>query len=984
MPKATAGGASILLEAVDCLCKASTWAETRALIEAHPELLSSAAQRALRSLEHDSLTPIIPLRRLHAFHRDLLLLCRRKGVYEAFRPLGVPCRPDDQVKQGSAPPAAIARDLRRLARLREREWSSPQAHASINALIERVLRRVPPNQAPGFRADLYVDLGRNYLLQSRYDDEPPIGEAAACYWAAITIYGREGLRQEQAEAQVALAQALVEFPGPDPVAGLKEAISLLGDVLMVCSLEEAPRDWAGAHRCLAQAHRALAAAEGRPHHLHESLSHCYQALRVFGGDNHPLEYARVLTTMGDAYLSLHSAERIADVRRAIASYRQALRFLEPAHDPHDSVRVQNNLGLAYKQLAQEGYPPAWDLAVACFEAALTTPGIASATLTRARVLNNLGIARAALADEGRQGAGAEAIRYFRMADRLIAQREPSLDKAQIRGNLGRVLMRHATEGQSRREAERYLRAALVVQTVAVDPRGHRRASSHLGDLYARAKRWSDALEAYNSAIAAHERLYDRAGAEEARTAELGQNASLFVRKAYCLARLGRVADGRQTLEAGRARALRSALSRTVADTADAAQDGRPFDGEPRRRSGEFGMPALGADRCALVYLATTELGSAALIAPTDSEAADADNIVWCHALRENEMRELLISRDGKHGLLGAAQRGTTLAVCQSLDEVLPVLGERLMAPVVERLHDLHYARALLVPCGLLGLLPLHLAHVDGRYAQECLSLGYTPSAGVLRALHARGPVSAEPRFLAMANPTHTSEVRREGDEPAFAMYPLPLAEAEAMAIGRLMAPHPSRILSGDAATREQVRSALGQASHIHFACHGVLDCARPLQSGLALAGSDWLTVSDLLAMDGGVRAELVTLSACNTLLADFRSAPDELVGLPAAFLRAGAKQVVGSFWPVPEAATMMLMTRFYRHYLVDGLTPTLALQRAQSWLRQATAKDLREGASASRQTRGHAVRVASPRGQEGKAPYAHPYHWGAFAVFGGA
>ena len=66
---------------------------------------------------------------------------------------------------------------------------------------------------------------------------------------------------------------------------------------------------------------------------------------------------------------------------------------------------------------------------------------------------------------------------------------------------------------------------------------------------------------------------------------------------------------------------------------------------------------------------------------------------------------------------------------------------------------------------------------------------------------------------------------------------------------------------------------------------------------------------------------------------------------------AGAEQLLVSLWNVNDGSTAELMKRFYRYYEQEGLTATVALQKAQEEM------------------------MNIPE-------YAHPYYWGAFVVQG--
>ncbi|MGB9872576.1 MAG: CHAT domain-containing protein, partial [Anaerolineae bacterium] len=142
---------------------------------------------------------------------------------------------------------------------------------------------------------------------------------------------------------------------------------------------------------------------------------------------------------------------------------------------------------------------------------------------------------------------------------------------------------------------------------------------------------------------------------------------------------------------------------------------------------------------------------------------------------------------------------------------------------------------------------------------------------------------------------------------------------------------------------------------------------------------------------------LAVLSACQTAITDFRDLPEEAVGLPAGLLQAGAPAVVGTLWPVADASTALLMTRFYEVLLQEGEPPAQALRRAQLWLRDLTNADLeayltthwrlaearRESArrmplSLVEELMLQVLTTDDPAGR----PFADPYFWAPFTFTG--
>ena len=77
---------------------------------------------------------------------------------------------------------------------------------------------------------------------------------------------------------------------------------------------------------------------------------------------------------------------------------------------------------------------------------------------------------------------------------------------------------------------------------------------------------------------------------------------------------------------------------------------------------------------------------------------------------------------------------------------------------------------------------------------------------------------------------------------------------------------------------------------LHFCCHGAADPQDPVRSGLHLADDERITAADVMSQH--IASRLVVLSACESGIVG-RDLPDEVIGLPTAFLEAGAAGVVG-------------------------------------------------------------------------------------------
>jgi len=219
-----------------------------------------------------------------------------------------------------------------------------------------------------------------------------------------------------------------------------------------------------------------------------------------------------------------------------------------------------------------------------------------------------------------------------------------------------------------------------------------------------------------------------------------------------------------------------------------------------------------------------------------------------------------------------------------------------------------------------------------------VAFAYAPSARAL--IHARQIAAAVPKetLFAVNNPDGS----------------LHYADQEVNAVTRhFSAPW---VANHKQATRNTALLALPQCDVYHFACHGNNNWQSPLESALQMysqVGRVPLTVADLLGLEGRLHAQLAFLSACETGLIG-TELPDEMVGLAAGFMQAGAARVISSLWPVNDESTAILAAQFYENWKGNGMSPLEALVAAQCSVRD--------------------------EGDNGR--WAHPYYWAAFTLTG--
>jgi CHAT domain-containing protein/Tfp pilus assembly protein PilF len=248
---------------------------------------------------------------------------------------------------------------------------------------------------------------------------------------------------------------------------------------------------------------------------------------------------------------------------------------------------------------------------------------------------------------------------------------------------------------------------------------------------------------------------------------------------------------------------------------------------------------------------------------------------------------------------------------------------------------------VIVPDDRLWELPFQALLDEGdRYVIERSAVSYAPSLTVLREMRARSDKrraeAAASTLLALGNPfigQGTVERARLTlrDEK---LSPLPEAEDEVRALGRLYGARRSKVYIGAEAREDRLKAEAGQARILHFATHGVLNNAAPLYSYLALAQGDknedgLLEAWELMQLD--LKADLAVLSACETARGR-TSAGEGVIGLTWALFVAGAPATLVSQWEVESASTRDLMLGFHRQLqaprAAGRLTKAESLRRA--------------------------------------------------------
>ncbi len=284
------------------------------------------------------------------------------------------------------------------------------------------------------------------------------------------------------------------------------------------------------------------------------------------------------------------------------------------------------------------------------------------------------------------------------------------------------------------------------------------------------------------------------------------------------------------------------------------------------------------------------------------------------------------------------------------------LSRALLEPLADRLDQ--FRRLVLVVDAPLERLPFEvLRHPrTGRWLIESHEISYLPSFSVLASLRQRSGAPAGPAGLtSSACPPASSELLAMGDpilasrderwpagatdprsaDEALALQRLPATAAEVESIAGLYPVGATTVALGPEATRERFLAEAAAHRVIHVASHARSDAEAPERSKIALSCVDAvgqvpaescdIYFEDIVALD--LCGRIVVASACET--AGGRSLAGEgVLGLPRAFLHAGASTVVASLWRVADGPTAELMRTFHRQ-LREGTAPAAALRQAK-------------------------------------------------------
>ena len=683
----------------------------------------------------------------------------------------------------------------------------------------------------------------------------------------------------------------------------------------------------------------------------EALDYLHKSLAVLqelgaAGDRRSLAYK--YQNIGLVY------RRQGHLDQALAYSRKSLDILVEIDDKFGIANLQNNIGVIYK--SQGLYNEAltfFQNALAGYEALKATPGMA-------RALNNIG-------DTYRlQGRHDDALEPLLKSLRL---REQGKDRGAVTLSLNNLARLYETQGKYAEMLEVSQRSAKLADEI-YSREEIWTAHDHIGRALVGLGKPAEARNSFVAAIAGIEALRrEIAGGEQQQQSFLENRLSPWFGMIDVLVSQQKYAEALTFAEQSKARVLLDALQtgranlRTSWSKEEQEAEERQrqklvtlnsqLTNESRREKSDVSRVAelkSAVEKARLeyedfetkLYVTHPELrlqrGAAPIIKADElaSFVPDASSALLEYVVDEDKTFLFVVTKSDLRVYTLPLKRDELAKQTEAFRKQVAArdlgfrasavkLYESLLKPAEAQLRG--RTNLLIVPDNTLWDLPFQtLVNSANRFLIEDAAISYAPSLTVLREMTKRRKVEAAhaspPTLLALGNPLVGSETLkraamtlRDGK-----LDPLPEAEEEVKALGRLYGASRSKVYIGAEAREDRVKGEASRAKYFTSRHTEFSNNASPMYSHLALAdggaGEDGLLEAwELMQLD--LHADLAVLSACETARGRF-GAGEGMVGLSWAMFMAGVPSIVVSQWKVESAGTRDLMVNFHRGLMSSG------------------------------------------------------------------
>lgn len=880
------------------------------------------------------------------------------------------------------------------AALRLDDASRAENHARAKNAVDAVLRNLPRDAFPYLWARAANLLGAIHLDDGDGSSDT-LRAAVAAFEQSLQVWTKSNYPGEWATTQRNIALALRKTGAVDQ---LDKAISALEQALTVITRADRPREWSVLMMELGDVYTT----RGRTADIEKAVQVFKDALAAIDPASDPDQWGLIQGRLGEAYLARRLGVRQNNVLLARQALETAARTIRKDNDPSRWGQVQLSLGATYYYDRSDRANKA---------AALRALRQAATVITRqndpirwAKLNANLAAIYLEQPDGGVLEHLRAAVEAATNALQIFDARTMPAEWILTQRNLASAHHRSAmfSGGPSREahlaEARKVYQAALALSPRETHPADRLRTLAGLIQVDADRADWLSVESVSEDGMATAEQLIAESVFEEELSSIVSRVSTAASLGALAAAHRGDATAAWNRLERVRARLLSSGLrtdERSLSETQkaelrllrerlrslDPYDAPESFDQRQSIRSEIARLRGLAqAEQSVrapdattpIVTMAVTTFGGAVLVRTGDRDLVGLIGTRSGPVLHAMMFGSLSQGKGAKWDWVGG----------EGADGVAGNIAAPLW-PMLERAGVARGSRIVWIPPYQLSHVPLAAARhpTTNESLIDRYEIVQVPSldAWLIASARMREQANAAPRIAGIFNPT--------GD--------LPHADAEKTLIAGTVPKLPIEI-----ADRGIEPTALldkfATSSIWHFATHGRFDWGDFRRSGVELGpAADTkprrLTSEELLYGVDRIGPKLVLLTICESGLGDIKETPNESLGLPSAFLQAGAAGVVAAMWKVEDLSTALLVAKFYDAHLVESLPPPAALRAAQLWLRSATGDDLFDFVQALQ------ARVESPAVSAAfeqivaavqalprtERPYSDVKRWGAFVYVGG-
>ncbi|MBE8970170.1 CHAT domain-containing protein [Nostocales cyanobacterium LEGE 12452] len=717
---------------------------------------------------------------------------------------------------------------------------------------------------------------------------------------------------------------------------METAIQFYQAALQVYTHGAFPQEWANTRNNLANVYRKRIQGD-KTENLEIAIHYDQNALQIYTRETFPLDWAKTQDSLGNCYLHRIRGNREENIEAAITCFQSALQISTYEADPHNWAATQNNLALAYSNRIKGNRLENLAVAIQSYQNALNIYTHFTLPENHVKSLFNLGLAY----------RDSNQMLLAKTTFLAAIQTVESLRSEIVSGNETKQKLAEEWNKLYQRMVEVCLNLRYNDQAIEYVERSKNR---NLVELILTKDRHTIFPQ---EVVAQLDRLRDEIASSQSQL----QNATAEEPTALV-----------QHLQ--QLRQQRNELQDRYLPIGSGFQF-QPFQSTLSHRTAivEFYI----TNNQLLVFIITNQTQQPIVLSP------DLINLKKLENWANNYLNAY--SQKKSHWQRRLTTRLHLLAKILHVDEIIKQIPTECN-------------QLILIPHRYLHLLPLHalpLPRDSSLFDRFPEGVSYAPSCQLLQLAQTR----QRPEFthlFAVQNPT--------GD--------LTYTDIEVETIQSYF--NTSNLLKQKIATKEAVDdTSLATVHCAHFSCHGYFNVTEPRKSALILANaqlnsaptqidaenylslqnSGVLDLNKCLTLDSIFtlnleQCRLVTLSACETGLIDFRNISDEYIGLPSGFLYAGASSVVSSLWTVNDLSTAFLMIRFYQN-LQKGLPVALALNQAQLWLKDLTKEDLKTWIEENQLPLNPTVKINLLRRVyqlEDAKPFQSPFYWAAFCAIG--